>query len=394
MTPDDVGMYADWAELYPPITSYRENEVGTSSPPKSQGGPAFIHAGQAWAMQSTAAFVAGFVPPEYIVDGVIQRGRLYTLTAPTGSGKTAVMILAAMMIATGELFGDRAVEEGDVVFMAGENPDDVRARVIATLERHGIDPAQCRVHFIPGTFSIRSDIERLREVASALPNLVLAIIDTFAAYFDGDDENSNAQALAFAKVAREITAFPSRPAVVMPAHPVKNATRQNLAPKGGSSLVNEVDGNLTLWNDEGVLTLHWQVKIRGPDFQPIKFELETYESDSLRDHKGRYIPTVLAKPLLEVRAREIVKETLSREDRVLLSIEANPGLSLAERALATDVRLTDGQAHKTGVSRILQRLEKEKLVRKFRSNWELTKNGEKAVELIKQGAKHSPDLSA
>ena len=153
MTPDDVGLYADWAEQYPPITSYRENEVGASGPPKSQGAPSFIHPGQTWSVQSTATFIAGFVPPEYIVDGVIQRGRLYTLTAPTGSGKTAVMILVALMIATGRLFGDRRVEEGDVLFLVGENPDDVRARVIAMLEVHGIDAAGCRAHFIPGTFS-------------------------------------------------------------------------------------------------------------------------------------------------------------------------------------------------------------------------------------------------
>lgn len=147
---------------------------------------------EAWTIQNVADFTAGFVAPEYLIDGVVQRGRLYTLTAPTGSGKTAVMLYASTAIATGQQFCGLECEQGDVLFMAGENPDDVRARVIATLEFYGIDPGGCRLHFIPGTFSIRADMARLKEEAAKLPNLILAVVDTFAAYFDGDDENSNA----------------------------------------------------------------------------------------------------------------------------------------------------------------------------------------------------------
>ena len=339
-----------------------------------------------WRMQTAAEFTADFVAPEYIVDGVMQRGRLYTLTAPTGSGKTAVMLYAATTIAEGQLFYDREVEQGDVIFMAGENPDDVRARMIGTMEFNGIDPKKCRVHFIPGTFSIRADVERLREEAAKLPNLVLIVIDTFAAYFDGDDENSNAQALDFARVARRLTEFPSKPMVVMPAHPVKNATRGNLSPKGGSSLLNEVDGNLTLWNEGGVVTMHWQGKFRGAEFDPLSFELQRHESDLIRDAKGRRMPTILAKPMLTMRAMQIAKDNMSMEDKLLLSIADAPALSLAERAV------TIGAPHKMKVARMLEKMAQQKLIRKFRTNWELTKDGERAVEIITSGGQFAPEI--
>lgn len=339
-----------------------------------------------WRMQTAAEFTADFVAPEYIVDGVMQRGRLYTLTAPTGSGKTAVMLYAATTIAEGQLFYDREVEQGDVIFMAGENPDDVRARMIGTMEFNGIDPKKCRVHFIPGTFSIRADVERLREEAAKLPNLVLIVIDTFAAYFDGDDENSNAQALDFARVARRLTEFPSKPMVVMPAHPVKNATRGNLSPKGGSSLLNEVDGNLTLWNEGGVVTMHWQGKFRGAEFEPLSFELQRHESDLIRDAKGRRMPTILAKPMLTMRAMQIAKDNMSMEDKLLLSIADAPALSLAERAV------TVGAPHKMKVVRMLEKMGQQKLIRKFRTNWELTKDGERAVEIITSGGQFAPEI--
>lgn len=333
-------------------------------------------AAQGWSMQRADDFTASFVAPEYLIDGVVQRGRLYTLTAPTGSGKTAVMLYASTSIATGSLFCEREVEHGDVIFLAGENPDDVRARVIATMEFYGINATKCRLHFIAGTFSIRSDIECLRAEAERLPNLVLVVVDTFAAYFDGEDENSNAQALDFARVVRQITQFPGKPAVIMPAHPVKNATRDNLSPKGGSSLLNEVDGNLTLWNDGGILSMHWQGKFRGADFDPLRFELEKRETQLLKDSKGRLMPTILAKPLVELRAMQIAKDTLTAEDALLLSIEAHPNYSVRAHA---DVI---GQKSMGSMTRLLKRLAEQKLIRKFRTKWELTKEGDRAVAEI------------
>lgn len=360
-----------YAKFYrPQEPEYRQSfDFDAESAPEAGG----------WNVQTAADFTADFVAPEYIVDGIIQRGRLYTLTAPTGSGKTGVMLYMATALATGGQFCGKDVEPGDVLFMAGENPDDVRARVIATMEFYGIDPKSCRLHFIPGTFSIRRDMERLREEAAKLPNLMMVVVDTFAAYFDGDDENSNAQALNFAKLVRSITAFPSKPSVVMPAHPVKNATRGNLSPKGGSSLLNEVDGNLTLWKDGDAISMHWQGKFRGADFEPLTLELERYESDRLKDSKGRQIPTVLAKPVLTLRAQQIARENLSVEDNMLLSVADGPALSLAQRAEAC------GLAHKQVAKRVLEKLAGQKLVRRFRTNWELTKDGERAVEMIQEG---------
>jgi hypothetical protein len=339
----------------------------------------------AWRIQTAADFIADFVAPEYLIDGVVQRGRLYTLTAPTGSGKTAVMLYASVAIATGGQFCGLDVEGGDVLFLAGENPDDVRARFIATLEFFGIDPAKCRLHFVAGTFSIRADMQRLKEEAAKLPNLCLVVVDTFAAYFDGDDENSNAQALDFARVVRGLTQAPSKPAVIMPAHPVKNASKHNLAPKGGSSLVNEVDGNLTLWSEDGLITMHWQVKHRGPDFPPLKLELERKECDRLIDKNGRIIPTVLAKPVLQLRATQLVRERLSVEDQFLINTHDAPGLSQRERCRALGLMRRDGEPDTAKIGRVIKGLAKQKLIRQFRTKWELTKDGERAVSEILGG---------
>lgn len=365
----------------PQIRDFTPNFDHAPAPTPSDPAPQ----AEGWQVQRADAFTADFVAPEYIVDGIIQRGRVYTLTAPTGSGKTAVMLYAATSIATGGRFCSHEVEPGDVLFLAGENPDDVRARTIATMEFHKIDPAQCRLHFVAGTFSIRGDLEKLRQEAAKLPNLILVVVDTFAAYFDGDDENSNAQALDFTRVIRRVAAFDAKPAVIMPAHPVKNATRGNLTPKGGSSLLNEVDGNLTLWKEADILTMHWQGKFRGAEFEPLQMELQRYETAAICDNQGRIIPTILAKPLSMSRALDLATENLSREDKTLLTIEDSPALSIRDRCVAVGMTSRDGKALTSTMKRLIDRLIEQKLVKRFRTNLELTKNGERAVDMLRSG---------
>ena len=55
--------------------------------------PELIAAAPLQLVKSSAEFVRGFVPPDYAIDGLIQRRFLYSLTAPTGHGKTAVALL-------------------------------------------------------------------------------------------------------------------------------------------------------------------------------------------------------------------------------------------------------------------------------------------------------------
>ena len=181
-------------------------------------------------LQSSAEFVADYTPPDYLIDGNLRRGWLYTLTAPTGHGKTAAMLTLAHCIATGAEFCGREVSQGAVLYLAGENPDDVQARYIGLLDYRHDDAAKLPILFHGGTFSIRRDFDAMRSaIEAAGRELAIVVVDTLAAYFDGDDLNSNAQQQEFAtNVLRPLTTLPGRPCVVVPAHPVKNAAKNNL----------------------------------------------------------------------------------------------------------------------------------------------------------------------
>jgi hypothetical protein len=172
---------------------------------------------------SSAEFVAGFVPPDYLVVGWLQRRFVYSLTAATGDGKTAIALLVALLVSQGFKLGKLEVTRGRVLYFAGENPDDVRMRWMATTQQFALMPEDIdNVHFVPGVFKFTEIGERIRQEMAA-NELALVVVDTSAAYFETDDENNNMQALAHAKRLRELSRLPGEPTVLICCHPTKNA---------------------------------------------------------------------------------------------------------------------------------------------------------------------------
>ena len=317
---------------------------------------------------TAAEFVAGFTPPAYLIDGIVQRGYLYSLTARTGHGKTAVDLYLCQCIARGIAAHGRKVTPGAVLFCAGENADDIRARWIVLADRIGFDIAATPVFFIDGIINIKASTARIVEEANRIAGLGLVVVDTAAAYFTGDDPNNNAQQVAFARDLRALTVLiASKPALIVNCHPVKNASRENLIPMGGSALLNEVDGNLTLWADgDGATSLHWQGKFRGPEFEPLTFKIETAFSDRVVDADGRKMPSVVAGPMSDMEV-EITQATNESDENVLLAIVGhNKGVSVSTMAKKANWKTQAGVPHKSKVARLLVRLAEDKLVTRYR----------------------------
>jgi hypothetical protein len=79
---------------------------------------------------STEEFATQFAPPDYLIEGLMQKRFLYSLTAPTGAGKTAIALRICAHVDRGLRLAGREVDPAKVLFFAGENPDDVRMRYI------------------------------------------------------------------------------------------------------------------------------------------------------------------------------------------------------------------------------------------------------------------------
>jgi hypothetical protein len=334
-------------------------------------------------------FIASFTPPQYEIDGLIQRGRIYSVTAPTGHGKTAVCLALEAHLGLGQNLGERRVERGNAVYFAAENPEDIKARAILMANKLGKD---LPIHFVEGAFNIDDWADHIRKQVEAIGGAASLTIDTGPAFLAACgfvDENDNLQALKFALKLREFTKLPGTPAVLVPTHPVKNAAKDNLIPRGGSAFINEMDGNFTLWaeGDRETTELHWAGKLRGPSFDPITFALERGTCPELVDAKGRLIPSVWACLATADRAERATARQHEDEDAVLITMNNAPVGSFATWAKHLGWLLPNGEPAKSRVERTLHRLKAEKLVTQKRGRWLLTAAGKKEAEQLEQRAK-------
>jgi hypothetical protein len=329
----------------------------------------------------SSEFVKGFVPPTYLIDGILQQGFLYSLTGKTGAGKTAIGLLVTATTSLGQRLHGREINKGQALYFAGENPIDITMRWIAQAQQFALTPEDFEgVHFVSGAYKLSEIAPRIRQEVEALclaPALV--VIDTSAAYFEGGDENSNVEAGIHARRMRELVSLPGRPTVLVNCHPTKNAGDDNLLPRGGGSFVAEVDGNLTAKAVDGAVELHWQGKFRGPDFAPLLFRLKTVTHERLKDSRGRLIPTVVAEALSEQAHNEIVAAARNDEDLVLAAVAANPKGSLATHARALGWHYRSSEPNKSRVNRAVQALSRHKLLKEVRGGYELTEAGRKAL---------------
>ena len=330
-------------------------------------------------VQSSGQFTRNYSPPDYLVDGLLQRRYCYSFTARTGAGETALALLFAAHVGLGLPLGDREVDKGRVLIFAGENPNDVQARWIAMAQQMDFDLETIDVHFVPGRFKISELIERIRKEMEALGGAALLIIDTSAAYFEGDDENDNVQLGAHASRMRELR-IPGGPCTIINCHPTKNAADDNLIPRGGGAFLNEVDGNLAARKDDMAVELHWQGKFRGPEFAPMHFMLKSVTHERLKDSKGRLISTVVASYLTDQAQQEMAKVARSDEDLLLEAVGKDGGASISDLAILLDWRTSKGDAYKSKVHRVLARLKKYKLIVEERGKYTVSDKGKKVLE--------------
>jgi hypothetical protein len=341
-------------------------------------------------IKSSKDFVAGFVPPEYVLVGVIQRRFLYALTGQTGSGKTAVTLRLAASVARGMDFAGCQTKKCRVLYCAAENPDDVRMRWIALAPHMGFDVDDIDVFFTEGTFSISQMIDKLRSEAERLGGKFgLVIIDTGPAFFEGDDENNRSQMGAHARKFRAlIEAIPGGPSIIVNGHPIKNATADNLLPAGGGTYLNEIDGNLTCAKRDSLTEMHWQGKFRGPEFSSMSFLIKTVTHPDLKDSDRRLIPSVICEYISDTAAEEIQAAGRRDEDMVLGILAEKPSASFSDIAISMGWTLHSGKPHKTKAVRCVNELKKAKLIKQTRNGaWELTPEGKKADKGANKDAK-------
>ena len=355
------------------------------APPSGEGyGIGAATTGDDWPkprFRTLKQFCAEYEPIAEVIAGVLISGSLYTMTATTGTGKTALMVTTALAGVTGraDILG-RKVKQGRYAFCTAENPDGVRMRFAVGSFHWNIDQDAVARDLLISDNRVRPEeiCEYLAGEAKHGPFTAI-FIDTWQAFFDGRDANNPTEAVNFTKRFRPLTNLPGSPAVVVAAHPNKNASVNDLVPSGGGSTLNEVDGNLALAiQPNGLIELNWQGKFRGYHFEPQLFRIEKMFSPDIVDVEGRQIgiPLMFPSSAEEAVARE--KAIANREVRLLKAIADNPSATATELAAKADIP-------RGSLARAVARLAKEspKLIQNNLGKWRVTKAGKQALEEAK-----------
>jgi hypothetical protein len=335
--------------------------------------------------QSSAEFVAGFVPPDYLIDGWLQRRYVYSLTAKTGDGKTTIALLVAAYVAKGRTLAGCEVEKGRVLIFAGENPDDVRTRWILLCEVLGEDPDQMDVVFMPFTANLSAEAVRAQidaEATKAGP-FALLIVDTSASYYSGNDENDNVQLGHHARMLRSFVELPGGPTILVTCHPAKNPDMTNLLPRGGGAFLAEVDGNLVAIKDASTLLVEITThgKFRGPDFAPFTFKLVPAQSPKIIDSKGRKVWSIYAEAVSDAEQERLEGIGHSEQRYVLEDMLEHPGSSLTEIAKRLHWSTGKGKPNKQRVHRLMTKLQGAGLVKRgYDDRYTLTASGQKEAK--------------
>jgi hypothetical protein len=356
----------------------RENGLNDISAPFDQGAPPIGEQieTQKPNFNSLARFCDQFRPISYAVADLMREGSLYTVTGRTGEGKTAWLVILALAVATGrsELIG-RKVKKGRVAFATAENPDDLRMRFMVACFVFNID-----METIGDDLLISDNRVAPEDIGDWIKNsgqtFTLIIIDTWQAFFDGKDANKPTEAVDFTRRFRPLAKVKGQPVVIIAAHPVKQASNDNLLPYGGGSTLNEVDGNFTMRIDEnGLYRLHWQGKIRGVPFDPVYFKIDKLDSPNVITIEGVRVPMPVTFPIDEDAVEARGETIANRQLDLLKAMAADPAGS--ERKWAAAIGTS-----RTIVTRRLESLLRDRLVVKKARRWRLTKEGE---ALTKEG---------
>jgi RecA-family ATPase len=142
--------------------------------------------------------IAALPEPHDFVEGLLCDGQMSVIFGDTNVGKSFFALDLALRMALGWRWAGRAVDQGGVVYIAGEGAGGLRRRVNAFLSHHGIaDVSGIPFALIPEMVNFRDErsieglIRTIREISAQIASPIRwIIVDTLSRALAGGNENA------------------------------------------------------------------------------------------------------------------------------------------------------------------------------------------------------------
>lgn len=135
--------------------------------------------------------------PDWLIEGLFERGCLVLLFGDPGVGKSFLVIDWIYSVANGSEFQGRAVKQGTVIYVAGEGHRGFGRRREAWGQHYGRDTKDAPVYMSDGPANMLDAVAEVKTAISCLPEPALIVFDTLARNFGSGDENSTKDMTAF-----------------------------------------------------------------------------------------------------------------------------------------------------------------------------------------------------
>jgi hypothetical protein len=273
---------------------------------------------------SAAQMLADPIAINWRVQGLIEDGTTVMIFGPSGAGKSFAVVDLACCISTGRDWHGHVVNQGPVLFLAGEGRGGLPRRLRAWQIASGADLASAKLNI--SRIAVPFDpagLILLRQALAEMPEMPVAVfIDTLARHLVGD-ENSQKDAAQFMNGCDEIS-HATGAAIVIVHHSGHQAQERA---RGSSALRAAVDLELAIVPEPGGYQLASTKTKDGAPIPPMAFTLRTVELGTV-DSAGRVmtsaVPYFSGTPLPKAPGRP------AGRPEVADLVAAHPGLTTDE----------------------------------------------------------------
>lgn len=323
-------------------------------------------------------------PQDFIVEGMLDAGSVVIASGDSNSGKTTILQLLSLQIALGQPFANKQTKQGVVLWVAGEDIENAKYRIVAMCEEYGIDPRLLgdSLLLLPQPIAILDADSMLgfhdsvRKRIGSSTSLTAVFIDSKSVNWGGADENSNDENAQLIAATRKFIVAPfGNPAAVFTHHLTKHREKEARSSRGAGSLINNADHEWRFeMNQEArVSNMMPGSKVRMERWAEQRFLIKTVELPEaklpgLRNNFGEMPRVSIAEPLNKYNRsmKQLKQDTELRSVlhalQVLVDEKQDHGFSRVAQELGWEE--STGKADYRRVKRVLDAAHKQKLVEK------------------------------
>lgn len=183
--------------------------------------------------------------PDYVLDGVIERGAMSLLFGDPASGKSLLALDWSCCIASGRSWLGRTVQQGTVIYIAGEGRGGIGRRGKAWSLRNDAPMEDLPVYVTKygANFLDPEDVAEMKEeIRRAPPPVAIIVVDTLARATPGMNEDRANEVGAFVEVCDDLRDEFGAAVLVLHHSPHRDKSRA----KGSVALKGAVDVELAL----------------------------------------------------------------------------------------------------------------------------------------------------